>query len=50
LNKKTIGELYDLQKIEKLVANISKQDLSVMNKSEKEAVELFRNPPKTHKY
>jgi hypothetical protein len=35
-------------KTEKLVANISNQDLMVMNESEKEALELFRNPPKTH--
>jgi predicted KAP-like P-loop ATPase len=46
LNKKAIGELYDIQEIERKVANISSEDLQAMSEVEKEAVELFRNPPR----
>jgi predicted KAP-like P-loop ATPase len=48
LSKTSIGKLYDIQLIEKKVANISSEDLNDMNEAEKEAVSLFRNPPKNH--
>jgi len=41
-----MGELYDIQEIERKVADISSEDLEAMNEVEKEAVELFRNPPR----
>ncbi|MBI4283140.1 MAG: hypothetical protein HY663_01565 [Chloroflexi bacterium] len=46
LNKKTLGELYDIQEIERKVASISNQDLQAMSAEEKEAVDLFRKPPR----
>jgi hypothetical protein len=48
LSKKSIGELYDIQQIEKKVANISSNDLQAMGEAEKEAVSLFKNPPRNH--
>lgn len=48
LSKKSIGELYDIQQIEKKVADISSKDLQAMSEAEKEAVSLFRNPPRNH--
>ena len=46
LNKKTMGELYDIRDIENKVADITDADLALMSDPEKEAVQLFRNPPK----
>ncbi len=48
LNKKSMAELYDIQQIEKKVADISNNDLQAMSEAEKEAVSLFRNPPRNH--
>jgi predicted KAP-like P-loop ATPase len=48
LSKKSMGKLYDIQEIEKKVADISSEDLEAMSEVEKEAVELFRNPPRNH--
>lgn len=46
INKQSIAELYPLDDLEKLVTKISNQALSKMTKSEKEAIAVFRNPPK----
>jgi hypothetical protein len=46
LHKKEIGELYDIQEIDKKVAGITGDELAQMNESEKEAIRLYINPPK----
>jgi predicted KAP-like P-loop ATPase len=46
LHKKEIGELYDIQEIDKKVAGITGDELAQMNESEKEAITLYINPPK----
>lgn len=46
LDKKIIGRLYPIDKIEELVAGITKADLEKMSEKEKEAINLFKNPPK----
>lgn len=44
MNKKIIGELFDIEKMEEKVADISRNDLQSMSEAEQEAVSLFRNP------
>lgn len=45
LNKNSIGGLYPLTEIETLVAAVTDEELTQMLPQEKEAVDIFRNPP-----
>lgn len=46
ISKKTIGELYPIDELEKKVAALTSEDLKKATKSEREAVNVFKNPPK----
>jgi len=46
LDKDSIDKLYPLKKIESLIKKITANDIKKMNKKDKEAIKLFRNPPK----
>jgi predicted KAP-like P-loop ATPase len=46
LDKGTLGKLYNIQEIEKVVAEISNGELEAMTEAEREAVSIFRQPAK----
>ncbi|MDD2807870.1 MAG: P-loop NTPase fold protein [Patescibacteria group bacterium] len=46
LEKKSISQLYPLETIEELVKQITNDEINKMVEKDKEAINLFRNPPK----
>lgn len=46
IDKKFIGEVYPLDKLEKMVSDISDEEIEKMSNQDKEAILLFKNPPK----
>lgn len=46
LDKKSISQLYPLETIEELVKPITDEEIEKMSEKDKEAINLFRNPPK----
>ncbi|MEK6839924.1 MAG: hypothetical protein AABX72_03210, partial [Nanoarchaeota archaeon] len=46
LNKDSIAGLLPIAEIETLVGGVTDEELTQMTQQEKEAVELFRNPPR----
>lgn len=46
LDKKGIEPLYPIAEIEELVKGVSDDELAKMDEKDKQAVNLFRNPPK----
>ncbi len=45
LDKKGIEPLYPIEEIEALVKDITDEEIALMNEKDKEAINLFRNPP-----
>ncbi len=46
INKKNIGELYPLDEVETIVNKLTKEDLAKATESEREAIKVFKNPPR----
>jgi len=46
IDKGSIGNLYPVEEIEKLVTAIPDADIETMDERDKEAINLFKNPPK----
>jgi hypothetical protein len=46
LEKKSLGEFIVIERLDGLVAAITDEDIQKMTDKEKQAVDLYRNPPK----
>jgi predicted KAP-like P-loop ATPase len=46
IDKKSLGDLYPIEELEKIVTTITDADLEKMTQNQREAIAVFRNPPK----